>query len=226
MGSVSGIDLSSILSALGSSSSGINVAAAVSSALSALSAPETQWESQQTALQTQTSGINQIQTDVNTLETSLNALGDPLGTLSSMMATSSDTSVVDASAAGGAVAGTHVVIVSNIASTASSYSNSVATSSTALASGGFTLQVGSGTPTTITIGSGVNTLDQLASSINGKSLGVTASVINDASGSRLAIVSNNSGKRQRLHHHQRLGPYLHPGLCRTRCVPYRRRNSH
>ncbi len=39
----------------------------------------------------------------------------------------------------------------------------------------------------------MNTLDQLASYINTQNLGVTASVVNDSSGSRLAIVSNASG---------------------------------
>jgi flagellar hook-associated protein 2 len=39
----------------------------------------------------------------------------------------------------------------------------------------------------------VNTLDQVASSINTQQLGVTASVVNDSSGSRLAIVSNTTG---------------------------------
>lgn len=194
MGGISGIDLSSLLSALGSSSSGINVASAVAAAMSAISAPMNQWEAQQQTLQTQTSSINQFQTDVSALETSLNAMQDPAGALSSMIATSSDPTVVVASAAAGTATGAHVVVVNNIASTASWYSDAVASSSTQLASGSFTLQVGSGTATTIQIGSGVNTLDQLASYINGQSLGVTASVVNDASGSRLAITSNTSGK--------------------------------
>jgi flagellar hook-associated protein 2 len=193
MGSTSGINISSLLSSLGSSSSGIDVASAVAAAISALSAPERQWQAQQATLQNQTTAINQIQTDVSALETSLNTLGDPLGALSLMTATSSDTSIVNASAAAGTAAGSHVVIVNNIASTASAYSGSVASSSTPLTAGGFTLQVGSGTPTQITIGSGVNTLDQLATYINGQSLGVTASVVNDASGARLAIMSNTSG---------------------------------
>src|SRR5271165_935716 len=170
--STSGINLSSVLAALGSSSSGINVASSVAQAIAALSAPEQQWQAQQGTLQTETSAINQIQTDVSALETSLNSLGDPLGALSSMNATSSDTSVVTATAAPGTPAGSHVVIVNNIASTASSYSNSVASSSTALPSGGFTIKVGSGPATQITIGSGVNTLDQLASYINTQKLGV------------------------------------------------------
>jgi flagellar hook-associated protein 2 len=193
MGSVSGVDLSSLLSALGSSSTGIDVSSAVSQALTALSAPEQQWLTEQQTLQTQATGIDQIQTDVSALENALNSLGDPGGAMSSMTATSSATSVVTASAAAGTTAGTHVVIVNNIASAASSYSNAVASSSTQLPAGSFTLQVGSGTPTTIQIGNGVNTLDDLASDINGQSLGVTASVVNDASGARLAIVSNNTG---------------------------------
>jgi flagellar hook-associated protein 2 len=39
----------------------------------------------------------------------------------------------------------------------------------------------------------VNTLYQLVTAINGLGAGVTASVVNDASGSRLALVSTNSG---------------------------------
>jgi flagellar hook-associated protein 2 len=191
--STSGINLSSLLSALGSSSSGINVSSAVAAAMQALSLPEQQWETEQTTLQTQTSDIDQIQTDVESLQTSLSALSDPAGALASMTATSSDTNVVQASAASGTAAGTHVVVVNNIASTASWYSSSVASSSTNLTPGSFTLQTGSGTATQIQIGSGVNTLDQLASYINTQNLGVTASVVNDSSGSRLAIVSNNSG---------------------------------
>jgi flagellar hook-associated protein 2 len=193
MSSISGVNLSSLLSALGSSSSGINVASAVAAEISAMSAPEQQWEAEQQTLQTQTSGIDQIQTDVNSLQTSLTALSDPAGALASMTATSSDTDVVQATAASGTAAGTHVVVVNNIASAASAYSNSVATSSTNLTPGSFTLQVGTGTPTQIQIGSGVNTLDELASYINTQNLGVTASVINDSSGSRLAIVSNSTG---------------------------------
>jgi flagellar hook-associated protein 2 len=194
MSAISGVNLSSLLSALGSSSSGINVASAVAQAMAALSLPEQQMEAEQVTLQSQTSGIDQIQADVDALQTSLNGLGDPAGALASMTATSSDTAVVDASAAAGTAAGSHVVIVANIASSASAYSTvSVATGDTNLTPGSFALTVGSGTPTTITIGSGVNTLNELAGSINTQQLGVTASVVNDSSGSRLAIVSNTTG---------------------------------
>lgn len=193
MSSVSGINLSSLLSALGSSSSGIDVSQAVSQAMSALSAPETQWETEQQTLQSETSAETQIQTDVSNLQTSLTALGDPAGALTSMSVGSSDSSVVSGSAESGTAAGNHVVVVNNLATTASWYSDSEASGSTNLSSGTFTLQVGSGPATQIQIGNGVDTLDQLASYINGQNLGVTASVVNDSSGSRLAIVSNTSG---------------------------------
>ncbi|MFY9643828.1 MAG: flagellar filament capping protein FliD [Terriglobales bacterium] len=193
MSSVSGVNISSLLTAMGSTSSGIDVSSAVAQAMAALSAPETQWEADQTTLQTQTTDLNQVESDVSSLETSLTALSDPVGALAAMTATSSDPSVVDATAATGAATGTHVVVVNNIASTASSYSSDVASGTTALTAGTLTLTVGSGTPTVIQIGSGINTLDDLASNINSQGLGVTASVVNDASGSRLAIVSNNSG---------------------------------
>jgi flagellar hook-associated protein 2 len=191
--STSNVDISSLLSALGSSSSGINVNSAVSGAIYAARAPERVWQGQQQTLQNQTSVINQITSSLSSLSDSLNALSDPVGALTSMGVNSSNTALVTASATPGTVAGSHILVVNNLATTGSWYSASVASSSTPLAAGGFTLQVGTGTPTTITIGSGVNTLDQLASSINTQSLGVTASVVNDSSGARLAIVSNNSG---------------------------------
>ena len=161
--------------------------------MQALEQPEIQWQTQQQGLQIDTNGIDQMQTDVTALEASLTALSDPLGALAAMTTTSSDPSVVNASAAAGTLSGTHVVVVNNIASTASWYSNAVATSSTNLTPGSFTLQVGTGPATQIQIGSGVNTMDQLASYINTQNLGVTASVVNDSTGARLAIQSNASG---------------------------------
>ncbi len=198
--SSSSVDLSSLLTALGSSSTGINVQSAVAAAISAESAPMTGWEQEQVTLQSQTSDINSIETDISTLETSLNALNDPAGALMSMAATSSNSGIVSASAAEGTAAGNHVVVVNNLATTASWYSGSVSSSSATLADGSFQLTVGSGSPVTIPIGTNVdgngtntNTLAGLATYINGLNLGVSASVVNDSSGSRLAIVSTSSG---------------------------------
>jgi len=191
----SGIDLSSLLSALGSSSSGINVQGAVAQAIAAMSGPLTQMEQQQSLLQTQSSDISQIESDITSLQTALNALGQPAGALTSMSTASSNSSIVTASAEAGTVAGNHVVVVNNLASTASWYSNEETSGSAALPTGSFTLTVGSNAPVTINTGTGTtgDTLGDLATYINGLGAGVTASVVNDSAGSRLAIVSNSSG---------------------------------
>jgi flagellar hook-associated protein 2 len=91
------------------------------------------------------------------------------------------------------VAGTHTISVTSLATTTSEYSNEVASSSTAIGTGTITLQVGSGPATTITIDNTNNTLTGLAAAINKQNMGVTASVITDAGGARLALVSNSSG---------------------------------
>jgi flagellar hook-associated protein 2 len=85
------------------------------------------------------------------------------------------------------------VVVNNLASSASYYSKAVASSTTTLPAGTFSLQVGNQAANTITIDATNNTLDGLAASITNANLGVTASVVNDSTGARLAIVSNSSG---------------------------------
>jgi flagellar hook-associated protein 2 len=184
--------------ATGSSSEGIDVTTAVNAAVTAAEAPETQWETQETAVQDQESDLTTINSETTAVETDLAALNSYTGALSSVDVTSSDSSLATASATGTAASGTHVVNVSNLATTSSWYSaSSVASSSTGLSVGSFSLQVGSGTATQISVTSG-ETLTQLASAINGQSLGVTANVVNDASGARLSIISNSSGSASNI----------------------------
>jgi flagellar hook-associated protein 2 len=192
--STSGIDISALLeAATGSSSEGINVTSAVNAAVTAAEAPETLWKAEQTAIQNKESELTNFNSATTTMENDLAALNSYTGALSSVAVTSSDSSIATASASGSGATGTHVVVVSKLASTASWYSaSSVASSSTGLSAGSFSLQVGSGSATQFNIRSG-ETLTQLASAINGASLGVTASVVTDASGARLSIVSNKSG---------------------------------
>jgi flagellar hook-associated protein 2 len=190
--STSGINLSSLLSAFGSSQ-GINVQAAVAQALAADEAPEFQWEAEQQTLQTETTDLNSIEGDVTNLENTLTALSGPTSAMSAVTTASSNSSVVTATAVNGAAPENHTVVVNNVAATASWYSAEVASPTTDLTPGSLTITVGSGTPTQITVGSGVNTLTDLANDINGLNLGVTASVVTDSSGSLLSIVANNSG---------------------------------
>lgn len=190
----SAIDLSSILeAATGSSSSGIDVNAAVSASITAAEAPEQTWESQQTTLQNQTTALNQLQTDATNLDNDVQALNNLTGPLSATTVSSSNSGIVTASAAAGTATGNNIVVVTNLATTASYSSSAVATSTTDLPVETITITPTGGSATTITTGSGVNTLTDLKNAINGDNLGVTASIITDDSGSRLAITTNNSG---------------------------------
>jgi len=189
----SSVDLSSILSAMGSSSSGIDVASAVAQEISAESQPMQIWKQQQSNLSNQTSDIKAIEGAITTLQDALSALKNPVGALATMATSSSNSTVTTASAAAGTVAGNHTVVVSNLASTDTWYSTAVASGTTALAAGSFNIQVGTASPITVTTGNGVNTLNDVVNYINGQKAGVTASVVNDANGARLALVATNSG---------------------------------
>jgi flagellar hook-associated protein 2 len=150
-------------------------------------------QGEQSTLSTQQTALTSFATDVQTLQTAAFALTDPAGQLTDVAATSSNSNIVTASATAGTPAGTHSVVVTNLATTSSAYSSAVATSSTPIATGTLSIQVGTGAASTITVDDTNNTLDGLAQTINNANIGVSASVVNDANGARLAIVSNTSG---------------------------------
>lgn len=183
--------LTSVLSALGGST-GIDVTSAVNAILYADRAPERGWQAQQSTLANQTAALDQLSSEASSLSDALAALQSTTGALSTVSATSSNTGLLTATAAEGTAASTHSITINNLAAAGSWYSAAESSSSTALPAGTFTITVGS-TPTTITTGSGVNTLDQLAASINSQSLGVTANVVTDSTGARLALTSTTTG---------------------------------
>ena len=191
--SSSGIDISSILEALtGASSSGLDVTSAVTAAVTAAEAPETAWSTQLTSTENQAATLQQIQSDVQNLDNDVQQLNSITGPLASNIVSSSNSGIVSASAASGTALGTHVVTVNNLATTATWTSGEFASSSTDLPAGSFTITTGSGATQTINT-DGTESLTDVANSINGDNLGVTASVILDANGARLAIVANASG---------------------------------
>ena len=192
--SSSSINLTQILqAALGASSPGIDVNAAVSAAVTAAEAPENTWLSQESLIQNQTSALNSLQSGVSTLDSDLLSLNNLMGPLSANTVASSNSGLVTGSAVSGTAAGNHIVVVNSLASTASWASDIVASASTPLAAGSFTITGSDGTVTNISTGNGTGTLNDVASTINADNLGLTASVVTDASGARLSIVSNTSG---------------------------------
>jgi flagellar hook-associated protein 2 len=194
LSSTSSINLSAILqAATGASSSGIDVNSAVSAAVTAAQAPETNWENQQATLQSQQTALTQIQTGVTNLDNDVQALNSLTGALSAASVSSSNAGIVTGTAAAGATSSNEVIVVNNLATTGSWSSNALENVSTVLPPETFTITTASGQTATITTGNGINNLSDLVKAINAKDLGVTANVITDASGSKIAITSNNSG---------------------------------
>lgn len=173
---------------------GIDVTSVVSQILQADRAPEQLWQSQQTDLQNQASVLKTINAYLSDFSSKTNALKDAFGALASKSVTSSQPGIVVATAQTSATPGTHTITVKNAATTSSYYTDVIPTGAT-FASGSFTIQVGQGTATPITIDSTNNTVQSLAAYINKntQTLGVSANVVNDANGSRLVLVSKTSG---------------------------------
>jgi flagellar hook-associated protein 2 len=190
------INISSILAAtVGANTPGIDVTSAVAAAIYADRAPERGWQADQATLSSQTTALTAIQTATQAVQNDMQSLNSLSGPLAGRSVTSSNANIVSATAASGTVAGTHTIVVNSLASTGAWYSDAAASPTATLPASSFTLTTTAGASVTIPTGTGqaADNLNDLASTINGDSLGVTASVVSDASGSRLAIISNTSG---------------------------------
>jgi flagellar hook-associated protein 2 len=187
------------------SGQGIDVNTLVQQILAQHSGPLIVWEQQQATLQGEAIALTAINNDLTNLATAAHALSDPLGAFAAQIAVSSQPGVLTATAQSSAIAGSHQIVVSNLATTGALYTNGIADPNASILPAGATtgdiqLQVGGATGTThdiqITPGSN-DTLNTLASYISSQSSaggwGVTASVVTDASGSRLALFSQTTG---------------------------------
>ena len=188
------------------SGQGINVSSIVQQIIGEQSGQLSVWQAQQTTFATQDGLLEGLNNNLTTLQTAVAALADPTGALTAQAATSSQTSVLTANALSTAIAGTHQIVVNSLATTGTLYTDPVAAGADASfltsgqTSGNIQLQVGgaSGTTHNIAITQGSNdTLNTLAAYINTQSTannwGVTASVVSDTTGSRLALFSQSSG---------------------------------
>jgi len=197
------VNISSILAAsAGTAAPGIDVTSAVAAAIYADNAPARIWEGDQTTLTNQTTALTAIQTATTAIATDMEALNTLTGPLSARTVTSSSSDVT-ATAAEGTVLGDHSVVVNSLAAQGSWYSSLESSPTASLAAGSFTLTAAAGPSATFQTGTATgtagNTLTDLAATINsyisptGATLGVTATVVSDSTGSRLAIVSNSPG---------------------------------
>lgn len=184
---------------------GINVSSIVSEIQAGQSGQITAWKADQTTLQKEATTITNINTDLGKLATTVHALSDPTGALTGLTATSSISPILTASVQSGAASASYTVVVKGLATIGTLYTAAIASPDTSIlpsgqSSGDLNLQIGgaSGTAADIPITAGTSdTLTTLAKSINTLSTtnkwGITASVVTDASGSRLAVYSQTSG---------------------------------
>ena len=183
---------------------GINVNSVVSEIEAAQSGQLTVWKGDVATLQTQATALTSINTDLSNLATAAAGLTGANGALTAVTASSSESAIVNATALTGATAANYTVVVSGLATTGTLYTDEVASATTSIlpsgqTTGNLTLQIGGtgGTTANIAITGSNDTLATLAASINSQSAtnswGVTATVVTDADGARLAIYSQATG---------------------------------
>ncbi|HYU46611.1 MAG TPA: flagellar filament capping protein FliD [Terriglobales bacterium] len=180
---------------------GIDVKSVVNSILNQQTGPLTAWQNEQTDLATQAGLLAGINNNLTNLAAAVVSLANPTGPLASQSATSSHISILTASAETTAAAGTHQIVVSKLATTGTLYTDPLKDGNTSFLAGDATtgeikLQVGgaSGTSHDIVITQGSNdTVSTLAGYINTQKWGITANVVTDANGARLALYSQSTG---------------------------------
>jgi flagellar hook-associated protein 2 len=174
------------------SGTGFDVSATVSAIVSNLQKVETPWKAQLATLQSQDTAISNLGNLLSSLSTDVSKLTDFTGILAQKTGSSSDTSILQLTAATSAAsAGSHTVVVNSLATTSSGYLSEVGSASDTIA-GSIWLGIGAGSLHQVAVPTGGN-LASLASAINAAGLGISASVLTDSSGSRLSLVSRTSG---------------------------------
>jgi flagellar hook-associated protein 2 len=145
----------------------------------------------QTALQTKLSGYTMLSNALTSIKTNLTALNTQ-ATFNAKTATSSDSTALSATVTGKPSAGSYDMVISQRAQSHTLASVGVASQYTALGTGTFNLTVG-GSTKAITIDSSNNTLQGLKGAVNAAGLGVNASIVNDGTGYRLVMASQQTG---------------------------------
>jgi flagellar hook-associated protein 2 len=148
-----------------------------------------------TALKAQDTVFTSLGTDLSTLSTSLQALTDFQGVFAAKLGSSSNTNLLSlTSASATAAAGSHTIVINQLAQTSSNASTAISNANDTL-SGTLTIQ---GHTFNVDSSDNDTTLATLSSAINAAGIGVSASVITDSSGSRLSLVSGTSGAAGQL----------------------------
>ncbi|WP_109485145.1 flagellar filament capping protein FliD [Occallatibacter savannae] len=177
------------------SGQGFDVTSTVNQIVTNLQSVEKPWKDQLTALQSKDAALSSLGTQLSTLTSDLQALTDFNGTMAYKTGSSSNTDVLHlSSASASAVAGTHTVVVENLAQVSTAATDAVKATDTI--AGSITFRIGTGEWKTVNVGDASSdaTVAGLSAAINSANLGVTASVLTNADGTaRLSLVSKTDG---------------------------------
>lgn len=187
--------------------SGLDVSSIITSLMSVEKLPLTKLQSTATTMQTKLSAFGQVQSFVSSFRDAAAQLQNA-DSYAVTTATSSDGSAVGAASTTRAVPGSYAVSVASLSSTQSSVSatGQFTTGADVVGTGSITLSLGTwstgqtsftakpGTSdVVIPIGASENTLAGIRDKINAANAGVSATIVTDASGARLALQSSATG---------------------------------
>lgn len=184
--------------------SGLNVKDIVSQLVALEKKPLDTLKLQAATVQTKISAFGQMKSLVSTLNDAVGKLTSVTG-WNAVSTTSSDSKTVSATAVGGTLPTTFNVEVQGLAAAQATASAALLPVGGTLGAGTLRLELGkwSVSPSSFTPGSGTpvevsilasDTVNDIASKINGANAGVTASVLKDASGERLLLRGKNTGE--------------------------------
>lgn len=187
--------------------SGLDVESIVSKLMSLERRPLNLLENAEAKLQTKFSAIGQLTSYTSSMRDAANSLSSVLMWKQTTSNTSDNTAVAVSTETGAAL-GNYAVQVQRLASTQTVSSSAFASSTAVVGSGTLKIELGSwtgeptptgftaksgATPVTVTITDQDNTLEKIRDKINASKAGVTATIVNDASGARLSIRSAETG---------------------------------
>lgn len=175
--------------------SGIDISSIVKALVDAERAPkQSQLDRLETATTSRISAVGTLRSVVGEFDSTLSSL-KALSAFQKQTVSSSNSSVLTATASGTVVNGSFSLQVQQLASSSKVALQSVSGGSTAtFGSGTLTIGVGSSS-FDVTVAAGSNSLSAISEAINtsGQSLGVSSSIVTDASGSRLVLSSSKTG---------------------------------
>lgn len=182
--------------------SGLDVESIVTKLMSIEQRPVTQLKTQATAIQTKISAFGALQSAVSTFrDAALNLTKATTWGVTS--ATSSDDSSVKVTTTDGAVAGNYAIRVDSLAASQAAVSRTYESSSDLVGAGNLRVEIGSfgqagfaPQPNLAAANISISATDSLAAvrdKINAAGAGVSAVIVNDATGARIIISSTNPG---------------------------------